>query len=237
MSDKNLAGKRALVTGAARGIGQATAIELAQRGADVAICDRLECVETLAAIHEFGVRALSERCDVGDRADVERVFQTAASRLGGLDILVNNAAGTVRKPLLELEIEDVAATWSASLWGVLHCTQLAGRMMARQGGGAVITISSVLASIPQVNSSPYNGAKAAVNQMTRTWALELARYGIRVNAIEPGWIDTPGERNFATEDQILAEGAKLPLGRLGRAREIAKAVAFLASDDASYITG
>ncbi|HVW87651.1 MAG TPA: SDR family oxidoreductase, partial [Bryobacteraceae bacterium] len=110
-------------------------------------------------------------------------------------------------------------------------------MMASQGGGAVITISSVLANIPQVNSSPYNGAKAAVNQMTRTWALELARYGIRVNAIEPGWIDTPGERNFATEDQIRAEGAKLPLGRLGRAREIAKAVAFLASDDASYITG
>ena len=111
-------------------------------------------------------------------------------------------------------------------------------MMISQGsGGNIVVISSVLAHIPYVESSPYNGAKAAVNQMARTWALELAPHRIRVNTIEPGWIDTPGERAFATEEQLREEGAKLPLGRLGRPEEIAKAVAFLVSDDAAYITG
>jgi glucose 1-dehydrogenase len=110
-------------------------------------------------------------------------------------------------------------------------------MIAQEQSGNIVTISSVLAHVPYVTSSPYNGAKAAINQMTRTWALELAPHRIRVNAIEPGWIDTPGERAFASEDQLREEAVKLPLGRLGRAEEIAKAVAFLVSEDASYITG
>jgi glucose 1-dehydrogenase len=145
---------------------------------------------------------------------------------------------SIRKPLIDLAVEDVEATWSVTLWGVFHATQLAARMMIAQNQpGNIVTISSVLAHVPQVSSSPYNGAKAAINQMTRTWALELAPHRIRVNAIEPGWIDTPGERAFATEDQLREEASKLPLGRLGRAEEIAKAAAFLVSEDASYITG
>ena len=229
---------RALITGAARGIGQAIAIELAQRGADIAIADTANADQTISAINSQNVRALYQQTDVSDRPAMERLFHQIQNEFGGLDILINNAVRSIRKPLVDLSVEDVEATWSVALWGVFHATQLAARMMIAQSQpGNIVTISSVLAHVPFVTSSPYNGAKAAINQMTRTWALELAPHRIRVNAIEPGWIDTPGERAFATEDQLREEGAKLPLGRLGRAEEIAKAVAFLVSEDASYITG
>jgi len=227
-----------MVTGAARGIGQAIAIEFAHRGANVAMIDVLDAQETLEAVEQFGASGLFLRGDVSDRAAVERLFAEVSERFGGLDILVNNAAMSIRKPLIELEIEDIEKTWGATLWGVFHCTQLAARMMIAQGrAGNIVNIGSVLAHIPYVNSSPYNGAKAAVAQMACTWALELAPHGIRVNTIEPGWTDTPGERKFASEEQIREEGAKLPLGRLGTAQEIATAVAFLVSADAAYITG
>jgi glucose 1-dehydrogenase len=229
---------RALITGGARGIGQAIAIELARRGADVAVADTANADQTISAINSQNVRALYQQTDVSDRPAMERLFHQIQNEFGGLDILINNAVRSIRKPLVDLSVEDVEATWSVALWGVFHATQLAARMMIAQSQpGNIVTISSVLAHVPFVTSSPYNGAKAAINQMTRTWALELAPHRIRVNAIEPGWIDTPGERAFATEDQLREEGAKLPLGRLGRAEEIAKAVAFLVSEDASYITG
>jgi glucose 1-dehydrogenase len=229
---------RALVTGAARGIGQAIAIELAKRGVDIAIADVADADQTISAVKSLSVSVLYQQTDVSDRPAMERLFQRIQNEFGGLDILINNAARSIRKPLVDLSVEDVEATWSVVLWGVFHATQLAARMMIAQSQpGNIVTISSVLAHVPYVNSSPYNGAKAAINQMTRTWALELAPHGIRVNAIEPGWIDTPGERAFASEDQLREEAAKLPLGRLGRAEEIAKAVAFLVSEDASYITG
>jgi len=229
---------RALITGAARGIGQATAIELGKRGADIAVADTANADQTISALKAYNVRVLYQQTDVSSRAAMESLFHRIQNEFGGLDILINNAARSIRKPLVDLSVEDVEATWSVALWGVFHATQLAARMMiAQKQPGNIVTISSVLAHVPYVTSSPYNGAKAAINQMTRTWALELAPHGIRVNAIEPGWIDTPGERAFATEDQLHEEGAKLPLGRLGRAEEIAKAAAFLVSEDASYITG
>ncbi len=109
--------------------------------------------------------------------------------------------------------------------------------MAAQDGGAIIIIRLVHGSRPYPNASAYNGAKAAITHMAASWALKLAPQHLRVNIIEPGWIDTPGERNFNPEDAIVIAGARLPLGRLGQADEVAKAVAFLASDDASYITG
>jgi glucose 1-dehydrogenase len=238
MGERDLQGRVAIVTGAARGIGQAIALELARRGADIAICDLAGTKDTITGAEACGVRALAHCMDVGDRRAAERLFNVVEDRFGRVDIVVNNAAQTVRKPLVELEVSDLEKTWGTTLWGVFHFSQLAARRMIAQGGGGnIVTISSVLAHIPHVNSSPYNGAKAAVNQMMRTWALELAPHRIRVNAVEPGWTDTPGERSFATEEELREGGAALPLGRLGAPADIAKAVAFLVSDDAGYITG
>jgi len=231
----------AVVTGAARGIGRATAIELAANGADVTVADishRSEADDVVRTIQAVGRRAMFVQVDVADRGQDQRLIDETVAQFGRLDILVNNAALSRRKPLLELEVEDVEKTWAVTLWGVFHCSQLAARQMVRQGGGGnIVSISSVHAYRAFPLSTAYNGAKAAVNHMSATWAVELAPHRIRVNVIEPGWIDTPGERQFYTEQQIAEEGKKLLMGRLGRPEEIAKAVAFLVSEDASYITG
>jgi glucose 1-dehydrogenase len=228
----------ALVTGAARGIGQAAAIELARHGCDIAVCDiAAEAEDTLAAIRECGRRAIFLRTDVSDRVAVEGMFDRITDEFGRIDILVNNAAMNIRKPLIDLEVADVEKVWGVALWGVFHCSQLAARQMVRQASGCILIISSVHAERAFPNSTAYNGAKAAVNHMALTWAAELAAHGIRVNVIEPGWIDTPGERATFSAKEIEERGSTLPLRRLGKPEEIAAAVRFLASDDASYVTG
>ncbi|MGH9663292.1 MAG: SDR family NAD(P)-dependent oxidoreductase, partial [Bryobacteraceae bacterium] len=154
------------------------------------------------------------------------------------DIMVNNAARNVRKPLLELDTADVEKVLRTIVMGAFHCSQLAARRMVAQGeGGNIVTISSVHACLAFRDNGPYNGAKAAVNQMASTWAGELAPHRIRVNVIEPGWIDTPGEREFYTERELREAGESLPFRRLGKPGEIANAVRFLVSEEASYITG
>lgn len=236
----SLEGRVAVVTGGARGIGQAIAAELARSGADVAFCDICESGQaegTLDLIRGFDRRGQFIRADVGDRVQVDRMFQQILSEFGRIDILINNAATNTRKPLLELEIDDVQRVWNVALWGVYHCSQVAAREMAQQQGGSIVVISSVHADRPFPNNTAYNGAKAAVNQMARTWAAELVGARIRVNIVEPGWTDTPGERTLYSEEQIQQEGRKLPMGRLASAADIAKAVRFLVSDDAAYITG
>jgi glucose 1-dehydrogenase len=237
----NLNGKVAVVTGAARGIGRACAIKLAQNGADVMVNELIHIDEAQKVVHEIeslGRRALLFQGDVADRKSDQKMMEETVRELGRIDILVNNAALSIRKPLLELEVEDVERTWAVTLWGVFHCSQLAARQMAKQKeGGNIVVISSVHAYRPYPNSTAYNAAKAAVSHMAYTWAAELAEHKIRVNVVEPGWTDTPGERNFYTEEQIKEEGKKLPLGRLATPEEIAKGVAFLASEEASYVTG
>jgi glucose 1-dehydrogenase len=236
-----LSGKVALVTGAGRGIGRAIAIELARQGADVAICDlhrREDSGSTENAVEQEGRRALFFQSDVADRAAMSKVVEETAARLGHLDILVNNAAYSKRKPMLELEPADVERTWAVIQWGTFHCSQLAARQMVKQGtGGSIVVISSVHAYRPYPLSTAYNGAKAAVNHMAYTWAVELAPHRIRVNVIEPGWTDTPGEREYFGEQHVREEGRKLLLGRIGEPEDIAKAVLYLVSDDASYVTG
>jgi glucose 1-dehydrogenase len=236
-----LEGKVALVTGGARGIGKASALAMAREGADIGICDLLEKEgnETVAEIEALGRRAVLTLGDVGRRADCERFFEDVLAKLGRVDILLNNAAYSIRKSLLELKIEDVKKTWGPTLWAVFHCSQLAARQMVKQGeGGSIISISSVHAVRAYALSTAYNGAKAAVIHMSRTWAAELAPHNVRVNTIEPGWIDTPGERLYASEEEIRAAGEQLPLKRLGQPEDIARAVLFLASEeDSSYVTG
>jgi len=237
-----LAGKVAIVTGAARGIGRATAIELAKSGADVVVNDLSNEDEAKAVIRQiesYGRCGLLFNGDVADRETDRRMIEETIEKFGRLDILVNNAAHGTRKPFLDIEPEEMEKTLGVSLWGVFHCSQLSARQMVKQGlGGNIVIISSVHAFRPYPLSTAYNAAKAAVNQMAYTWAVELAEYKIRVNVIEPGWIDTPGERTAYTEQQINEEGKRLLMGRLGRPEEIAKGVLFLVSDeDSSYMTG
>ncbi len=235
-----LAGRAALVTGASRGIGRGCALELAREGADVVVNYRShpeEAEAVVAEIREMGRRAMAFGADVGDRGAVDRMVDAAVAEFGRLDILINNAASSIRKPFLEYSEEEFAAVLQVALWSVFHCSQAAGRHMAARGGGKILVISSIHAFIPFPNSSPYNTAKAGINHMVYSIAGELAPHRINVNVIEPGWTDTPGERRYYTEEELRAGGAKLPWGRLGRPEEIGKAAVFLCSDDAEYITG
>jgi glucose 1-dehydrogenase len=241
MNSPDLAGQVAIVTGAARGIGQAIAMELANLGADVAMCDlvaREDAAQSMQAVTARGRRAFYCQADVGQRRQMESFFEETVHRFGRLDILVNNAAVNIRKPLLDLDVEDVEKVWSTSLWGVFHCSQLAARIMASQGdGGNIVMISSVHAVCAYPDSTAYNGAKAAVNQMARTWAAELGSQRIRVNVVEPGPVDTPGERSFMTQEQLSQVAQRTSFGRLGQPCEIAHAVGYLVSKRAAYVTG
>lgn len=217
--------KLAVVTGGSRGIGLATVKQLEGDGFTVVSADVTPPAEG------FYIRT-----DVSSRASVGALFAEVQARFGRVDVLVNNAALNIRAPLLEAAAADVERVWAVSLWGVFHCTQVAARMMVGQGsGGVVVMVSSVHAERGYANSTAYNGAKAAVNQMARTWAGELAPHRIRVNCVEPGWTDTPGERQFFTEEQIQEQGARLPWGRLARPEEIAAAISYLVA--APYVTG
>ena len=225
--NKSLAGKVALVTGGARGIGRACVLALAEQGARVASVDLNPSEDALSIIGDISKRQTSEDM-------VERVV----AEYGRLDILVANAAKSKRAPFLELDPQDAEAVIAVVQMGVYHACQCAARQMAKQGeGGNIVIISSVHALMPFAKSAPYNMAKAAVNHLARSIAAELAPHRIRVNAIEPGWTDTPGERSHFSEETIREEGAKLPLGRLAQPSEIANGVAWLVSDQAAYVTG
>jgi len=237
----HLDGKVAIVTGSSRGIGRGSAVELARAGAHVTVNYRThpeDAEETAAQIRALGREALVVQADVSDRAQVDALVAQTCQRFGRLDILVANAAFSIRKPFLELTSEDLERTWAVSLWGVFHSCQAAARVLVEQGqGGKLVIISSVHAFIPFGTALPYNTAKAGINNMGYTIATELAPYRINVNIIEPGWTDTPGERQFATDEQLAAAAAKLPWGRMATIQDIGRAVAFLCSPAADYITG
>jgi glucose 1-dehydrogenase len=236
-----LDGKVALVTGSARGIGKGCALELARRGADLVVNDLAnlrQAEATAEEIRALGRRALVIAADVSDRKAMDEMVRRAVADLGRLDILIANAARNIRKPFLDMEEEDMAATLAVTLWGGFHVSQFAARQMVRQGeGGSIVFISSVHAILATPNFLAYGTAKCALNHMARTMAAELVPHGIRVNVIEPGWIDTPGERNFKTEEELQEAGKLLPMGRLGSVEDIARGAAYLSSDDAAYVTG
>ena len=236
-----LTGKVALVTGAGRGIGKGCVLELARLGADVAINDRSHTgdAETAATeVRALGRRALIVYGDIAERAECEAAVERTVAEFGRIDVLVANAAKTVRKPFLELEEEDFRTTLNTTLLGAFHCAQFAARHMVRQGeGGSIIFMSSVHAVIPVRTSVPYNAAKAGLNHMARTIAAELAPHQIRVNVIEPGWTDTPGERAFLSDEQIQQGAKRLPFGRLATIEDIAQGAGYLASPASRYVTG
>lgn len=242
---KRLEGKAALITGAARGIGKGIALCLADEGADIVIndLDQLDAAEAVAEqVRAKGRRALVHLADVSDRSLVEALVSAGVEAFGHLDIAVANAGFSIRQPVLEAEWSSVEQTLAVTQFGVFHTCQLAAQQMARQplsgrSRGKIVIIGSILEELPMLNSAAYNMAKAAVNHLAHTMAAELTSVHINVNVVNPGWIDTPGERQHYTEEAIAAAGARLPWGRLGLPEDIGKAVAFFASDDADYITG
>ena len=237
----DLHNKVALITGSSRGIGRGCAIEMAKCGADIVLNYRTHPDEAEAvaqAVRQLGRHAITVGADVAEREAVEAMVQQGVDQFGKIDTLVNNAAMSIRKPFLDISVAEVSRTIDVCMWGVFHCSQAVARQMVKRGeGGKILIISSVHAFIPFGNSVAYNTAKAGINNMGYTMATELAQHRINVNVIEPGWTDTPGERNFATDEELQAGGQKLPWGRLGTIEDIGKAAAFLCSDAADYITG
>jgi glucose 1-dehydrogenase len=237
----NLAGKVALVTGAGRGIGLGCAEELARAGATVVLNDRpgsTDLPEGIASITGAGGTATGIEADIFSRDGCESLLSETLSRHGRIDILVSNPAFSRRCDFLSCEPELFEQTLRGTLTAGFHMSQLVARQLVAQGsGGKIVFISSVQAELPMAHSVAYNAAKAGLNHMAATIATELATHRINVNVIEPGWIDTPGERRTFSADTIAEEGARLPWGRLGTPTDIGKAAAFLCSEAADYITG
>ncbi len=237
----SLAGKQALVTGAGRGIGKGCALELARRGADVVINDRPDSPDVATTADE--IRSLHRNCtvvtsDVFSRKGCESLVAAAIDAVDHVDILVSNPAASLRSTFLEYDADDFQRVIDGALTSGFHMSQLVARHMVQRGsGGKIVFISSVHAVLPYSLSVAYNAAKAGLNHMAKTIATELAAHRINVNAIEPGWIDTPGEHETFGTERMAVEAVKLPWGRLGTPADIGKAAAFLASDDADYITG
>jgi glucose 1-dehydrogenase len=236
-----LAGKVALVTGASSGIGHATAWALAEQGADVAInyWTLPAAAEALATrIERLGRKCLLFKVDVSRQDDVEAMVADIAARMGHLDIFVSSAVYSDRELFLNANLEGFRRTIDVTMWGAFYGLRASARQMMKQGpGGTAVLVSSGQARIAHRACMAYNMAKAAIDQMGRTAALELAPHGIRVNMIYPGWTDTPGERKFFSDEVIKNAGKDLPLGRLAKAEEIARGILFLVDPDSAYVTG
>jgi glucose 1-dehydrogenase len=214
---------------------------MAEEGADVLVnyrTHRDEAEAVVKQIEAMGRRALAWQADAGERDQVQAMVDAAVKHFGRLDIAVANAARSIRKPVIDLTWDDVMATLRVTQFGVFHTCQFAAQHMVKQGqGGKIILISSIHQELPVAASSPYNMAKAAINHLAETLANEMTAHHINVNVINPGWIDTPGERQFYSEAELKEGGKVIPWGRLGTEREIGRVAVFLASDDADYITG
>jgi 3-oxoacyl-[acyl-carrier protein] reductase len=235
---RRLLGKVALVTGASRGIGRAVARRLAAEGALVALGarDAARLGEAVREIADAGGTARGLALDVADRASVDAALEAVLAAHGRLDVLVNNA-GIVRDNLLlrmkPAEWDEVIAV---NLSGVFHCTQAALKPMLRQRAGRIVNVTSVVGLAGNAGQANYAASKAGIVGFTKSVAREVASRGITVNAVAPGFIETDMTAAMTEKAREAVLGA-VPLGRAGRGEEVAAAVAFLASDDAAYVTG
>lgn len=235
----SLKGKVAIVTGGTRGIGRAIALELAGNGADVAFSyakNVEKAKEVEGEIKKLGVKALAMQSDVANFNQSKEMVNNAIKELGKIDLLVNNAGITRDKILMMMSEEDWKAVIDTNLSGVFNCSKAAVVPMMKQRSGSIINITSVSGLVGMAGQTNYSSSKAGIIGFTKALAKEVARRGVRVNAVAPGFIET--EMVQALDQKYIDEMLKLiPLGRVGKAEEVARVVAFLASDDASYITG
>jgi NAD(P)-dependent dehydrogenase (short-subunit alcohol dehydrogenase family) len=231
---KRLSGKNALITGGSTGIGLATAKRFVDEGAYVFITGRRE-PELNAAVKEIGENVVGVQGDVAKLGDLDRLFAQIKREKGKLDIVFANAGITPRTPLGKITEENFDSIFNANVKGLLFTVQKALPLMP--DGASIILNASIVASKGFPEWSVYSATKAAVRSFARTWTTDLKDRRIRVNALSPGYIDTPPWRAAADEQRMKMMSNTVPLGRFGTADEIAKAVVFLASNDSSYITG
>ena len=235
----DLSGKRALVTGGGRGIGRAICLELARRGAAVAVNYNRSAEAAEAVVGEIvgaGGSAKAMQADVSDADQVAALFKAFRAEFGAIDILVNNAGMTRDNVIMLLKPDDFDAVINTNLRSAWLCCKAASRVMMRQRSGVIINISSVVGLAGNGGQSNYAASKAGIIGITKSLAKELAVRGIRVNAVAPGFVETDMTADLG--DDIKAQAvAAIPLGRMGAPADIARATAFLASDDAAYITG
>jgi len=239
MTEKEFAGKAALVTGGSRGIGKAIAIELAAAGADVALCARTEgTAESAAAeIEALGVRAVPCQADVALADQAEAAVKQTLEAFGRIDVLVNNAGITRDNLLMRMKEDDWDAVLSTNLKGAFNCCKAAVRPMMKARSGRIINVTSVVGISGNAGQSNYAASKAGLVGLTKSLAKEFASRNITVNAVAPGLVPETGMTSDLTDQIVEQMQSQIPLGRAGSVEEIAHAVAFLASERAGYITG
>lgn len=238
----SMTGKAVLITGGRRGVGRALALAFAKAGADVAICSRSDESSELEAvageIEKLGQRALAIRTDVSRKADVESMAEKTVAELGGIDILINNAAIFRVSPALETEEDMWDEIIDINLKGCYLCCRAVGRLMVERKKGNIINIASIGGLKAWPNEIAYGVSKAGVIMLTRILAREWGKYNIRVNAIAPGTINTPMNEPWSLEPGFLeARIPNIPLGRISEPEDIVGAALFLASEAAGWITG
>lgn len=235
----NFAGKTAVVTGGSRGLGRAVCLELARGGANVALCyagNETAASETVTACEALGAKALAVRCNVADAGEVKALMNAALQSFGRIDILVNNAGITRDGLLMMMKEDDFDAVISANLKGTFLCMKAVSRQMVKQRYGRIVNLSSVVGLRGNAGQVNYAASKAGVIGMTKSLAKELAGRNITVNAVAPGFIETDMTAALPEAARAAALGS-IPMARLGAPEDVARAVSFLASDEAAYITG